>query len=489
MTGNTSCGRIIAYARTVRGGGVVLSLLFWSARVAAYVAGVRFDASTLGRCWQFIDPALLRTDLARSIFYLGGQPPLFNLFLGFGLKLGGENAVWLFQTAFLLLGWALCLALYFLLARLKVAPGLRGALTALFAISPDLLLYENYLFYELPTALLLVVAASRLHAYLQRERTRDGLAFFACLAALVLLRSLFSLLWFLIVIAALLLARRIEPRRLLAAALLPLLLAVGWYAKNYLVFGEFTGSTWFGLNLSRVITANLPREERLMLAQSGQVSPLVLIHPFNVLTAYQNLVPLPPPTGVPLLDQPTKSTGAVNFHHLGYVAISRQYGRDALRLFATHPAADLANLRRGYLTFFYPPSRYPFVERNRQILGWWDQVYHLALCGCFGDGLAEVCWFDVVGYAAILVVVMVLAWRARRFPDRDAVAWRWTVGLLCFNVLFVVVVGNAAELGENNRFRLLVIPQMVALAGVALMPVVRRSGKPRQTDVDHTGPT
>jgi hypothetical protein len=55
---------------------------FGASRAAAYAAGVRFDSSPLAFCWQLVDPDLLRTRLLESLFYLHGQPPLFNLYLG-----------------------------------------------------------------------------------------------------------------------------------------------------------------------------------------------------------------------------------------------------------------------------------------------------------------------------------------------------------------------------------------------------------------------
>ena len=69
---------------------LVVVSVFAVSRLAAWAAGVRFDASILTWYWQFLDVELLRHDLARSLWYLHAQPPLFNLFLGSVLKLAPD---------------------------------------------------------------------------------------------------------------------------------------------------------------------------------------------------------------------------------------------------------------------------------------------------------------------------------------------------------------------------------------------------------------
>ncbi|HEX9103253.1 MAG TPA: hypothetical protein VF997_13670, partial [Polyangia bacterium] len=49
--------------------------------------GVRFSADPVDYYIQFLDPALLRHDLLRSLFYMRDQPPGFNGFVGVVLKL------------------------------------------------------------------------------------------------------------------------------------------------------------------------------------------------------------------------------------------------------------------------------------------------------------------------------------------------------------------------------------------------------------------
>ena len=72
-------------ARQVRRPVVVVSLIilaFATSRLAAYGAGVRFDARPLESYFQYADPSLLQDRLLETVFYLHAQPPLFNLMLG-----------------------------------------------------------------------------------------------------------------------------------------------------------------------------------------------------------------------------------------------------------------------------------------------------------------------------------------------------------------------------------------------------------------------
>jgi hypothetical protein len=73
-------------------------------RISSYFARVRFDASSLPWFWQFIDPALLKTDLAQSRWHLHGQPPAFHL------SLRQTQPVRYYLRGLLNTGWFLVLA-------------------------------------------------------------------------------------------------------------------------------------------------------------------------------------------------------------------------------------------------------------------------------------------------------------------------------------------------------------------------------------------
>ena len=55
-------------------------------RVLYAMGGVEFDIKTISYSWQIIDPELLQSRPLESLWYCHSQPPLFNAFLAFGLK-------------------------------------------------------------------------------------------------------------------------------------------------------------------------------------------------------------------------------------------------------------------------------------------------------------------------------------------------------------------------------------------------------------------
>jgi len=68
-----------------------LVALFIVSRVLLAATMGKLDTNPLLYYWQYADPKLLREDLLRTVFYLHSQPPLYNLFLGLGLKLFPQN--------------------------------------------------------------------------------------------------------------------------------------------------------------------------------------------------------------------------------------------------------------------------------------------------------------------------------------------------------------------------------------------------------------
>jgi len=151
----------------------------------AWALGVRFDASSLSWFWQYIDPALLKTRLLESLFYFHAQPPLYNLWLGVLLKLFGGRFSDAAHGTYVLLGLAGTGGLAFLLARIGVPRILAVVLALAFFLSPSAILYENWLFYEYPVAVLLIFAVLTLYLFLQRRSFAYGVAFFGILSSIV----------------------------------------------------------------------------------------------------------------------------------------------------------------------------------------------------------------------------------------------------------------------------------------------------------------
>ena len=255
--------------RFVSPGLLVVLAAFIVSRIAFERAGVRYDAANLDTWWHFIDPALLRTRLLESLWYLHTQPPLFNLFLGLVLKASGQYYPAVFSAVYQLLGLALGFGLLRLMIRLDVTEWLATLLTVVFIVSPSCILYENWLFYTFPLCVMLVLSALCLERWLEREHGVDLVLFFVLLAMLALTRNLFHLFWLVVIILALLVLRRARWKQILAASAVPLLLVLGLYVKNLVLFNSFTSSTWLGMSLARFTTLTFTPEEQERLVASG----------------------------------------------------------------------------------------------------------------------------------------------------------------------------------------------------------------------------
>ena len=155
-----------------------LTGLFLLSRTAYFAVGVRFDDKPLGISWQYLDPELLKSSLLESCFYLHSQPPIFNLFLGIILKIFPGNEKTAFGLIYMLLGLILYLSLFRLSIKLGVSRRVAFILCAVFMISPSSILYENWLFYTLPTCVLLVLSLLFLSKYTDGKNSSHLFLFF-----------------------------------------------------------------------------------------------------------------------------------------------------------------------------------------------------------------------------------------------------------------------------------------------------------------------
>lgn len=467
------------FARATAPCAVVIA--FGLSRLLFHAAGVRFDASPLGYFWQFVDPPLLRTDLLRSLFYLHIQPPLFGLFIGLVLKSAPASSTQVFQLLYLLVGLGLHLGLYFLLVRLQVPRLVAVALVLLFLASPAGVLYENWLFYTYPSAAALVAATLFLHRFLSRRALRDGLAFFALVAAIALTRSMFHLVWCVLCAVLVLVASGPGERlRTLSLAAAPLALVALLYAKNAALFGEFASSSWMGMSLAKHTLYRMSETDREALLDRGVLSPLARIRPFSPLDAYPARytdIEIPP---VPVLELREKASGKPNYNHLAYVAISRQYLRDALAAIGQRPDVYARHVRLAFWLFAQPASQYMFLSGNRSRIAEWEAIYDRWVLGATGPGFTagrereELFWPAFLrrnaAYGWMTLAAFGVAWGllagVRGLTTRGAGSPSGACLLfLSANVLYVAVAGNLLELGENHRFRFIVDPLVVALIG------------------------
>jgi hypothetical protein len=251
---------------------LVVLAVFALSRVVYYAMGIRFlAADELTGLPQVLAPDLLKHHYFQSIWYLHGQPPLFNTMIGAVLNWSPFPAGFSFQLIFLATGVALALGCYDLGRQLRLAPVPAAVVALVIACSPPVVRWENVLNYDYIVAAFLVWIAAATGRWVRNGNTGALAAIAALAAATVLLRSFMHPLVFVALLAIALLLRR--PRawngKVIAGLAIPLVLVGGAMLKNQLIFGSPDLSTWLGYNAQRVFVNPLPASVKAQLRADG----------------------------------------------------------------------------------------------------------------------------------------------------------------------------------------------------------------------------
>lgn len=473
---------------------VILLAVFIASRIAYAIAGVRFSIEPLGSSWQFIDPVLLEEDLFTSIWYSHTQPPLFNLFIGLVLKLSPFADAGTFHAVYLCFGAALTLLLFDLMRRLGASSRVALVVTLLVVCSPDTVLYENYLFYTYPMAVLLVAVMNLLHRFVTDPGPRPYAAYVAALFVLVMTRSLFHPAWYVLAAMLPVLAHTtLEQRRgMLRIAAVPLLLIGAWMLRGAALHGTASLSSWSSMNMARTVTLQIPRAEREQLVADGTLSGLALQPAFQRYELYE---PVITPCerlrlGVRVLASPLKSTGYPNFNDECYLPIYAGYGADLLPALLASPTSLLRSDVTAVQMHLQPTSLYNHLAVNRDQIDSLDTlVRRTVLLEVTVPALAppkdyaslqllagsepEFPMSVTVLLAELAVLAAAIA-SLRRLRSGDRGATTITMLGIGGTVAWVVVVGNVFEFQENHRFRFMIDPLLFAVLGVMTQHQARR---------------
>jgi hypothetical protein len=344
----------------------LIGALFVLSRIWYAGAGVTFDSAPRLFYWQIIDPLLLRKAPWQSIWYLRNQMPALNTMIALAMQISPDHPGRVLQPFYIAMGLGLSFGLFLLLDRLKVPRRLALAITAVCTVSPVVVLYENWLFYEYPLALLFCAAAFFLHRYAaEGNRTRDGLAFFAAIACIGLFRVIYHWIWFLTIAAFLVYALPVCRRRTARCAAVPGTVLLAVYLKSLLLFGVWTpGSDVYGaIAFTTLARGELSKYQVARLANKGIVSR-VLLYDLDDLDHLTPLVPAPPPTGIPILDNRLKSTGVASLDSLWMVELCSHMREDGIRLLRYRPIGALNSIRDNIGRYFLPADiGWPFDGR------------------------------------------------------------------------------------------------------------------------------
>jgi hypothetical protein len=444
----------------------LLLLIFAASRMLYYALGVRFDARGLTWFFQFLDPELLRHRLLESLYYLHMQPPGYNLFIGVILKMVPYAYVTVFHAIHCVFGAVIVCLLFYLMRCLGVGVRLAFIAAALFMVSPGVVLFENFILYEYQMMFVLTISAVFLYRFIMYRSAAGAAGFLVCQFWLVMLRSQYHLVYFVAVFAVMLYLA--EHRRKLVVCLGTPLLAVvlALYVKNLVLFGQFVGSTWMGMNMATITTHHLTAAERQSFVSEKKISPAPDIDAVVPLSAYRPYITMPAATSVPVLDDELKSTGAINFNHSGFLEVQKLYMRDGMYILRHYPRAFIRSVTIAWFTYFLPPGDFAFFDLNLPHIRGIERFFDVVFFGQFKHAsdrkslrqihspaiVLHTGLFLLIGLPALFFFTARFLYLGLRRHTLDAPRAA-LLGFMLFSIAYSTLIVNFLSSVENNRYR------------------------------------
>ncbi len=152
--------------------------------------------------------------------------------------------------------------------------------------------------------------------------------------------------WWLGALAVVLVVLRHRWRQVVLVAAVPLLVVATWTAKDLVLFGTTTTSSWFGMNLGRDVLFRAPAERLSQLERQGVLTPLASIPAFSDPHVYAPRYARLRPDPDPALGALYKANGAPNFNNPVYIPVASQYLHEDLAFIRADPgryAADVGS--------------------------------------------------------------------------------------------------------------------------------------------------
>lgn len=488
------------------------ALLWLGVYGAVCASGQRFDTAYLGFGWQLIPWDILSSDPWRSLWYLHVQPPLWNATLGISAWISPVSDALTLQIVMAFFGVVLAGACATLASRLGLDRSSAVVVALIATLHPEVLKGVFEPTYELAVGALLVTVAAfvigdatpvfstNIAARPHVGVSRQVVAVSILVTTVALTRSLYHPVWVAAVIGLVLwfYRRHVTRRVVLAAIFIPVIAIGAWMGKNQIVYDRATLSSWFGMNLQRAVIPVLDFEDLEEMYWRGQVSDVAMIGPFGNYGLYVDVMePCEPSGNHRSIVEPMRTTDewSPNFNYECFLPVFDRAGEDAWAVIKEHPEAwfegRLWSLRTTAAVSSMPAESQSIVMRALDQVYSWVRLDYRGVLSTDGWGtpiygqLEAPADFGLVLIPLYgLVVVLGLSqlrrvWRGHHnhigdSPDAIGTGQQ-ALGLLFVSgtVLFTVIVGAIAELGEQARFRTMTDPVVVVVAGAFLWPYIQ----------------
>jgi len=423
---------------------------------------------------HLLDRDYLDRYLLNSMLYLHSQPPLFNFFTALILR-----AAWLFGTTpsvvaeiiYLLVGWAILLAIFEIGCLLTKRPTLSLIAPALVLINPGFAFFQFDYSYEFPLQLISSLVVLYSFKYIENGAPKTLLVYVVYISILSLTKSLFhpSLVIFLFLVLIFfrrMLKRPCSVRTECTASLLLILLITAWPLKNWLVFNHFTYSSWTGFNLIvRLPEVRHPVFE--IYETRGIVGP-------RIQSKVDKFVPLRLSDDLSILKAAHKpSAGGLNWNHLiAMFTKQRQYKmgiqwrKENFLEWMKMTAGQYFMATRATYIFPYSPINAPFGTGNESYEQW-QSFYNNILFydlrplvesifpNFFVHNYAKIRGYKVLYstfslfFPFIIIVVLMLVARSRTSLNSEHLA----LVIICSLLVWTILLPCLTDGNESNRMR------------------------------------
>ena len=455
---------------------VVVAVLYWLVLGVTIVHD--FGPDKWGWFSQSLPTELLRTRAAESIWYMHGQPPLWNALGAVLIKLFGSLHMHALQALHIALGAVTAGMCVQIVGRVTRAPRVALVTGLVVALHPALFLFEAYALYTTAAAFLVTVSAFLVTRAQEDEGGRAALGFVAVVVALIMTRSVYHLILLLGVIPLALLLIGRPTRRQLALLLVLALLPTAWYGKNRIQYGFFGASSWYGMGLWR--TALFDQDSAVLddLLNSGTVSPVVRVEAFAAPIEYRHLG-YDEESPIPVLSRNDS-------HNINIPAISRDYRSSAVLLIKASPTQYLRNVITAYGNFATPSTDFAHLADNRDHIKLHVAVEQTIfgrplvarLENALGKGYYGSFYF-VLFPAVLLLYVFQVTRRLRHRGTLQRIRQDAAPLFMAVMVCYTIAIACAMELGENLRFKFVIEPIFLALLAIVASRIWSRAGVPR----------
>jgi 4-amino-4-deoxy-L-arabinose transferase-like glycosyltransferase len=323
------------------------------------------------------------------------------------------------------------------------------------------MIFESELFYTSFISLLLLLSVWCLLRFQQKESFAHALGLFLPLAILCLTRSMYHLVWLLVITLLVLYYYRGKKgfTPLLASSLFSLLLVSGWYLKNKIIFGSFSASSWIGMNMAR----NVFHDHEL--PDSTHIEG---IEPFSRISAYKPFISGDYEKKYAGLNdrdllREMKNDSFINMNHIDYIEVSKKYMDVSKDYIRAHPSAYLKNVLQSTIIFFTPATRYPFAEKQARKIAYYDLLYSFNLSE-FAEGKQQRrVALTVSSIPKMLIYIAVFFFLLRSVIRERKISL--LNGVVIATIGYVFVLSSLLEHYENMRFRYEIEPLFLLLLG------------------------